>query len=87
MQRFNELQKEVGIIKEVRVCGVMVGVELSIDGGGIVSECMKRGLLINCTQGSVIRLLPAMNLPEELAQSGFDILADVLRQANQSGDE
>jgi predicted acetylornithine/succinylornithine family transaminase len=87
LQRFNELQKEVGIIKEVRVCGVMVGVELSIDGGGIVSECMKRGLLINCTQGSVIRLLPAMNLPEELAQSGFDILADVLRQANQSGDE
>lgn len=86
-ERFTALQQDVGIIKEVRVCGVMVGIELSIDGGAIVSECMKRGLLVNCTQGSVIRLLPAMNLNEELAESGFEILADVLRQANQSGDE
>ena len=86
-ERFTALQQDVGIIKEVRVCGVMVGIDLSIDGGAIVSECMKRGLLVNCTQGSVIRLLPAMNLNEELAESGFEILADVLRQANQSGDE
>jgi acetylornithine/succinyldiaminopimelate/putrescine aminotransferase len=37
-------------------------------------------LLINCTHGTVIRLLPAMNLTEEQANEGCDILADVLKK-------
>lgn len=85
--RLADLHGELGIMKEVRVRGVMIGIELTIDGGAIVSECMKRGLLVNCTQGSVVRLLPAMNLPQELAEEGLDILFDVLRQANQSGEQ
>ena len=42
----------------------MIGVELLVEGADIVRKCMDRGLLINCTQQTVIRLLPAMNLPE-----------------------
>jgi acetylornithine/succinyldiaminopimelate/putrescine aminotransferase len=34
---------------------------------------------VNCTQGTVIRLLPAMNLTEEQVDEGCDILAEVLR--------
>jgi acetylornithine/succinyldiaminopimelate/putrescine aminotransferase len=41
---------------------------------------MERRLLINCTQGNVIRLLPAMNLTEEQAEQGCDILSEVLSQ-------
>jgi len=37
-------------------------------------------LLINCTQGNVIRLLPAMTLSDELMESGCEILANVLRE-------
>jgi acetylornithine/succinyldiaminopimelate/putrescine aminotransferase len=37
-------------------------------------------LLVNCTHGTVIRLLPAMNLSQEQAQEGCDILADVIRK-------
>jgi acetylornithine/succinyldiaminopimelate/putrescine aminotransferase len=37
-------------------------------------------LLINCTHGTVIRLLPAMNLSLEQAEEGAEILAGVLRQ-------
>ena len=40
----------------------MIGVELSIEGAPIVKACLERKLLINCTHGTVIRLLPAMNL-------------------------
>jgi acetylornithine/N-succinyldiaminopimelate aminotransferase len=86
-EQFGSLREEVGIIKDVRVCGVMIGVELSIDGGGIVAECLENGLLINCTQGSVIRLLPAMNLGDDEAEEGFEILAAALRNANQSSSE
>ena len=41
---------------------------------------MERNLLINCTHGTVIRLLPAMNLTEEQAHEGCDILGEVLKK-------
>jgi acetylornithine/succinyldiaminopimelate/putrescine aminotransferase len=67
----------------VRVLGVMIGIELSIEGVPAVKACMERKLLINCTHNTVLRLLPAMNLTEEQAHEGCDILAEVL--ADQAG--
>ncbi len=68
------------IIREVRVLGVMIGIELSIEGAPVVKACMERKLLINCTHNTVLRLLPAMNLTEEQAHEGCDILAEVLAE-------
>ena len=79
-QRLLQLQQECGLVREVRVRGVMIGVELSVEGAATVKACLQRRLLVNCTQGTVIRLLPAMNLTEEQAREGCDILADVLKQ-------
>jgi 4-aminobutyrate aminotransferase-like enzyme len=41
---------------------------------------MDRGLLINCTQGNVLRLLPAMTIEENIAAEGLEILTDVLKK-------
>src|SRR5467141_581125 len=38
--------------------GLMIGVELSIEGAPFVSEALRRGLLINCTHDFTLRLLP-----------------------------
>lgn len=78
-RRLTALQQELNIIREVRVLGMMIGVELNIDGTPAVRACLDRKLLINCTHGTVIRLLPAMNLPVEQAEEGCNILAEVLR--------
>ena len=78
-ERLEALQQELDIIAEVRVLGVMIGIELTVDGAPVVEECLKRNLLVNCTQGVVVRLLPAMNLSLEEAEQGLEILADVLR--------
>ncbi len=85
--RLEMLQEECPLIREVRVRGVMIGVELSIDGAATVQACMERRLLVNCTQGTVIRLLPAMTLTDDEAHQGCDILAEVLKQqaAGQNG--
>jgi acetylornithine/N-succinyldiaminopimelate aminotransferase len=83
-RRLTKLQQQCDLIKEVRVAGVMIGVELSIDGNPAVQACLERKLLINCTQGKTIRLLPAMNLPEEQAEEGCDILSEVLQQMPRS---
>ena len=77
--KLSPLVEELPHVKEVRGLGVMIGVELLVEGAPIVAECMKRGLLINCTQGTVIRLLPAMNLSDAECDEGCDILIDVLR--------
>lgn len=83
-RRLTKLKQDCDLIKEVRVAGVMIGVELTIDGNPAVQSCLERKLLINCTQGKTIRLLPAMNLSEEQAEEGCDILADVLRKMPRS---
>ncbi len=79
-QRLEALQESCDVIREVRVMGMMIGVELSIEGAPIVQACMDRKLLVNCTQGTVIRMLPAMNLTQEQANEGCDILAEVLKR-------
>jgi acetylornithine/N-succinyldiaminopimelate aminotransferase len=52
------LAAEFGFIKEIRGEGLMLGVELSVEGGPFVAEATKRGLLINCTHDYTLRLLP-----------------------------
>jgi acetylornithine/succinyldiaminopimelate/putrescine aminotransferase len=82
-QRLTKLQQQHEIIRQVRILGVMIGIELSIDGTAAVKAAMDRKLLINCTHNTVLRLLPAMNLTEEQVNEGCDILAEVL--AEQAG--
>ena len=78
-RRFRKLQKECDLVTDVRVVGTMVGIELAVDGTPVVKGCLERKLLVNCTHSTVIRLLPAMNLPEEQAEEGCDILAEVIK--------
>jgi len=61
-----ELQKEFpDIIKDVRGLGCMVGIDLTREGQPIVDELRNRGLLVNCTNDTVIRLLPPYILHNE----------------------
>lgn len=54
----SRLASKFDFIREVRGEGLMLGVELSVEGGPFVAEAMKRGLLINCTHDYTLRLLP-----------------------------
>jgi acetylornithine/N-succinyldiaminopimelate aminotransferase len=78
-RRLQPLVDELAIVEELRVCGLMIGLELGVEGGPIVQQCLERGLLINATQQTVLRFLPAMTLSDEQLDEGCDILADVLR--------
>ncbi len=80
-QRFEAMQQELSIIRDVRIAGLMIGIELNVDGGPVVQACLERKLLINCTQQTVVRLLPALTLEPDELQRGCDLLAEALRQA------
>ena len=77
-KRFLDLKSKTDVVTDVRGCGAIIGVQLSINGTQIVQKCMEKGLLINCTHGTVIRLLPAITLTEELVNEVCDILSDVI---------
>jgi acetylornithine/N-succinyldiaminopimelate aminotransferase len=78
--RLEKLRGECDVIEDVRVLGLMIGVELAREGASVVKACMERKLLINCTQGTVLRLLPALNLSEQQAHDACDVLAEVLKE-------
>jgi predicted acetylornithine/succinylornithine family transaminase len=80
-QRFEALKARCPLIHEVRVKGVMIGIELTVDGAPVVKACLERRLLVNCTHTTVIRLLPAMNLTDAEFDEGCGILEDVLSSA------
>jgi len=79
-KRFEAFRAECELVRDVRVAGVMVGVELAVDGAPVVKKCMERKLLINCTHNTVIRLLPAMNLSIEQAEEGCDVLIQAIKE-------
>ena len=79
-ERMNKWATELDFIQEVRGVGAMIGLELKIDGSCFVERCMKEKLLINCTHGSVIRLLPAVNTPLDVFDEGLDIIEAALKK-------
>ena len=52
------LAKKFDFIREIRGEGLMIGVELSVEGTPLVAEALRQGLLINCTHDFTLRLLP-----------------------------
>lgn len=79
--RLERLAAESDCVVEVRQLGLMIGLELSIEGAPVVAACLEQKLLVNCTQQTILRLLPAMTLPDEQAHEGLDILTKVLQAA------
>jgi acetylornithine/succinyldiaminopimelate/putrescine aminotransferase len=59
----------------------MIGIHLDRSGHSFVRRAPDRGLLINCTQECVIRLLPPYILTCEQAKEGLEILDEVLAEA------
>ncbi len=63
-------------IKSVTGMGLMIGIETEADSSAVLAECMKRGILPIKAKNK-IRLLPALNIPDELLEKGINIIKDV----------
>jgi acetylornithine/N-succinyldiaminopimelate aminotransferase len=79
-ERFTAFREQCDVVRDVRVLGMMIGVELGIDGAAVVQNCLDKGLLVNCTQGNVIRLLPAMNISDAEVHDGCDRLCAAITE-------
>ena len=71
-----DMKDRLPIVKEARGLGLLQGLELTVDGKSVVTDCLARGLLINCTMDRVLRFVP----PLIITQAEIDRLLDVLSQ-------
>ncbi len=75
-----ELQGRIPLIQEVRGLGLLLGVELSIDGKAIVQDCLARRIIINCTMDRVLRLVPPLIITQAEIDQVLKVLSEVLNK-------
>lgn len=73
-QEFNE------IITDVRGKGLLLAFEFKNDeiAKKIYDQCLEKGLLLNLTQGNIIRIFPALNITKSEMEEGLSIIKEVL---------
>lgn len=80
VEKLNGLKAKYGnIIDHVRGKGLMLGIQLKSPGADIVAKCLEKGLRINCTQDTVLRFAPAMNVTAAEIDKAVSILDKVLK--------
>ncbi|MCP5109319.1 MAG: aspartate aminotransferase family protein [bacterium] len=82
-RNLDELTRHYRFIKEVRIFGMMIGVELKIEGKALLEEAMANGLLINVTQGNVLRFLPPYIITEQEVDKAMRILDKALKKGRE----
>jgi acetylornithine/N-succinyldiaminopimelate aminotransferase len=80
-EKLNGLKEKHFIIDHVRGIGLMIGIQLKGPGKEIVEKCLDKGLRINCTNESVLRLMPAMIVTKEEIDAAVDIIDNVLTES------
>lgn len=52
-------------VTDVRGCGLMLGMEIAGEGKSIVESCLENHVIVNCTAGNVIRIVPPLIISKE----------------------
>lgn len=78
MGKLSALKEKYPAIKEVRGRGLLVGMELNVEGKGLVSECMEAGLILNCIGTGIIRFAPPLIIGEEHVDEALPVIEKAL---------
>ncbi len=82
LSKLRGLKERFSFIKDVRGKGLIIGVELGIEGNQIVEKMMQKGFLINCTSGNVLRFLPPLIITKEEIDQILTALEDVFKEVD-----
>jgi acetylornithine/succinyldiaminopimelate/putrescine aminotransferase len=79
-----KLAAKFPFIREIRGEGLILGIELSVDGNPFVAEALRQGLLINCTHDFTLRLLPSFVITRAQVREFLDLFELVLAKTPKS---
>ncbi|MBN1526025.1 MAG: aspartate aminotransferase family protein [Candidatus Omnitrophica bacterium] len=77
-KKLEALKEKYDFIGQIRNMALVVGVELMVKGDEIYKECLESGLLINCTQDRILRIMPPLNVTKKEIDKAVAILNNVL---------
>lgn len=66
------------IISKIKQKALMIGVELKKDAKSVVDRCFKKGFLINCTQDTILRIMPPLTVNKREIDEALKILDESL---------
>ncbi|MDD4601055.1 Acetylornithine aminotransferase [bioreactor metagenome] len=79
LEKLGLLQKKYpALISQVRGMGLMIGISLTQPGRDIVEKCLENGVIINCTAGNVLRLVPPLNISKDHVDEVVKVIDEVL---------
>lgn len=88
--RLADRLQDCSAVVEIRGIGLLCGVELDRPCGELVSEALKRKLLINVAAGNVIRLIPPLVIDnaqiDQLADAVAELVLEFVQGSDQSGE-
>ena len=70
------LEGKAGVVG-VSGMGLMIGIETTVDPKEVIAKCLEKGVVCLSAKNKV-RLLPALNIPQEQLEKAITILADVI---------
>jgi len=76
-QEFAKLQAKYPVIESTRGVGLMRGLKLKEPSAPYANEAREQGLLINATQGDILRIMPPMTVSAREIKLGVQILDNV----------
>lgn len=68
------------LVAKIRGIGLLIGIECTQPSGEIISEIHQKGVLVIPAGPNVIRLVPALNIPQADLDQGLDVLCAVLSE-------
>ena len=81
MQKYMETKlKNLKAVSEIRVCGLMIGIELKENCTELVKKALDKGLVINVTKHKTIRLLPPLICKEKDLLKIVDIIEELITE-------
>ncbi len=81
MQDYMETKlKKLNAVHEIRVCGLMIGIELRENCTELVKKALDKGLVINVTKHRIIRLLPPLICKEKDLLKIVDIIGELITE-------
>lgn len=84
-KRLEAMKAKYSVIKSVRGLAMMRGLELAVSGAPYADKARENGLLINCTQEKILRIMPAINISKTLLDEGLGILESVFDEIGAKG--
>jgi acetylornithine/N-succinyldiaminopimelate aminotransferase len=82
MNKLDKIKEGNSIVEDVRGMGLMIGMELGVECGKLVDILRKKGVIVNCAAGNVLRFVPPLVISKGQIDTVTCVLEDALSKFN-----